>query len=109
MDVEGLRVGVVHGGKSNAARDETVAAFREGRVWVLVVTEVMARGMDFGGVKVVVNYGTPLQSPKQSRTPESSPISYSVQLHPCPRSRHSPPMKANTQTFPKRPNPTSTV
>lgn len=57
LDVEGLRVGVVHGGKSNAARDETVAAFREGRVWVLVVTEVMARGMDFGGVKVVVNYG----------------------------------------------------
>ena len=48
---------MVHGGKSNAARDETVAAFREGRVWVLVVTEVMARGMDFGGVKVVVNYG----------------------------------------------------
>lgn len=31
--------------------------FREGGVWVLVVTEVMARGMDFGGVKVVVNYG----------------------------------------------------
>ena len=60
MDVDGLRVGVVHGGKSNAARDETVAAFREGRVWVLVVTEVMARGMDFGGVKVVVNYGTSL-------------------------------------------------
>lgn len=48
---------MVHGAKSNSARDETVRQFREGKVWVLVVTEVMARGMDFGGVKVVVNYG----------------------------------------------------
>lgn len=57
LEVDGLRAGVVHGAKSNAQRDETVKAFREGRVWVLVVTEVMARGMDFGGVKVVINYG----------------------------------------------------
>ncbi|KAI9633104.1 P-loop containing nucleoside triphosphate hydrolase protein [Dioszegia hungarica] len=58
-EMDGVRVGVVHGGKSNKERDEVVKGFREGGVWVLVVTEVMARGMDFGGVKVVVNYDFP--------------------------------------------------
>ena len=55
--IGGLRVGVVHGEKSIKARDETIAGFRKGEIWVLVVTEVLARGMDFRGVKVVVNYG----------------------------------------------------
>jgi ATP-dependent RNA helicase DDX52/ROK1 len=57
LALEGLRVDVVHGNRSMARRDEAIAAFREGRVWLLVVTEVLARGMDFRGVKVVVNYG----------------------------------------------------
>ena len=47
----------VHGNKGKRKRDEAIREFREGRVWVLVVTEVLARGMDFRGVKVVVNYG----------------------------------------------------
>jgi ATP-dependent RNA helicase DDX52/ROK1 len=57
LALDGLRVDVVHGSRTKAKRDEAIAAFREGRVWVLVVTEVLARGMDFRGVKVVVNYG----------------------------------------------------
>ena len=57
LSMEGLRVGLVHGKITPARRDEAVRAFREGEVWVLVVTEVLARGMDFRGVKVVVNYG----------------------------------------------------
>jgi len=52
-----LRVECVHGGKGKGKRDEAIKGFREGKVWVLVVTEVLARGMDFRGVKVVVNYG----------------------------------------------------
>lgn len=48
---------VVHGQRPKSKRDEAIAEFREGRVWCLVVTEVLARGMDFRGVKVVVNYG----------------------------------------------------
>lgn len=48
---------VVHGNKAMGKRDEAIKEFREGRVWCLVVTEVLARGMDFRGVKVVVNYG----------------------------------------------------
>ncbi|ORX36219.1 P-loop containing nucleoside triphosphate hydrolase protein [Kockovaella imperatae] len=55
--MDGVRVGLVHGDKSAKARDDAIQGFREGKVWVLVVTEVLARGMDFRGVKVVVNYG----------------------------------------------------
>lgn len=57
--MDGLRVDVVHGDRGKGKRDEAVKAFRDGKVWMLVVTEVLARGMDFRGVKVVVNYGKP--------------------------------------------------
>ena len=55
--LDGLRVDSVHGSRTPAQREAAVRGFREGSVWILVVTEVLARGMDFRGVKVVVNYG----------------------------------------------------
>ena len=33
--------------------------FAEGKVWALVCTDVMGRGIDFRGVKLVVNYDFP--------------------------------------------------
>jgi ATP-dependent RNA helicase DDX52/ROK1 len=62
----GLRVEAVHGNKTVAARDKAIEGFRKGDIWVLVVTEVLARGMDFRGVKVVINYG---QSPTTLTAP----------------------------------------
>ena len=55
--MDGIRIDIVHGKRTKSQRDEAVKAFREGKVWILVVTEVLARGMDFRGVKVVINYG----------------------------------------------------
>jgi ATP-dependent RNA helicase DDX52/ROK1 len=55
--LDGVRAEVVHGSKAKSKRDEAIGKFRRGEVWMLVVTEVLARGMDFRGVKVVVNYG----------------------------------------------------
>jgi reverse gyrase len=55
--LDGLLVDVVHGERSKSKREEAIKAFREGSVWALVVTDVLARGMDFRGVRVVVNYG----------------------------------------------------
>ena len=55
--LDGLRVDSVHGNRTPAQRDAAIKAFREGTAFVLVVTEVLARGMDFRGVKVVINYG----------------------------------------------------
>lgn len=55
--MDGLRVGVVHSNRTKAKREEAVRDFREGKTWILIVTELMARGLDFKGVEVVVNYG----------------------------------------------------
>ncbi|WVQ79006.1 ATP-dependent RNA helicase ROK1 [Cryptococcus sp. DSM 104549] len=57
--LDGIKVDTVHGGKAKSKRDDAVNAFRVGDVWMLVVTEVLARGMDFRGVKVVINYDFP--------------------------------------------------
>jgi len=57
VDGSVAEVGVVHSERSKAAREQAVREFREGKVWMLVVTELMARGLDFKGVEVVVNYG----------------------------------------------------
>jgi late competence protein required for DNA uptake (superfamily II DNA/RNA helicase) len=40
-------------------RDNTVKSFREGKVWVLICTELLARGIDFKGVNMVINYDFP--------------------------------------------------
>lgn len=57
--LDGVRAEAVHSSRGKSKRDAAIAAFRAGTVWVLVVTEVLARGMDFRGVKVVVNYDFP--------------------------------------------------
>jgi len=36
-----------------------VTKFRAGKVWVLIATELVARGMDFKGVSLVINYDFP--------------------------------------------------
>jgi len=57
--LDGLRVEAIHADRSQAQRDAIVDQFRKGQVWVLVATELMARGMDFKGVKLVVNFDFP--------------------------------------------------
>lgn len=43
-------------------RDAVVKCFREGKIWVLICTELMARGIDFKGVNLVINYDFPPSS-----------------------------------------------
>lgn len=52
-------VGCVHGVMDQVARQETVAAFRKGKLKTLVVTDVAARGIDLPELDVVVNYDMP--------------------------------------------------
>jgi len=40
-------------------REDAVSRMRKGESWVMVTTEVMARGMDFKGVREVINYDFP--------------------------------------------------
>ena len=56
---DGLRVDVIHAGRSRAAREHAVAQFRRGDTWVLICTDLVARGVDFRAVNMVINYDLP--------------------------------------------------
>ncbi|KIO26766.1 hypothetical protein M407DRAFT_74078 [Tulasnella calospora MUT 4182] len=56
---DNLTVDQLHSDMTSKQRIESVARMRRGETWVMVCTEVMARGMDFGGIKGVVNYDFP--------------------------------------------------
>ena len=40
-------------------RDKIVENFRLGKIWFLISTELMSRGIDFKGVNLVINYDFP--------------------------------------------------
>lgn len=52
-------VDCLHAGMRKKERDDAVSRMRQGQSWILVSTEVMARGMDFKGVREVINYDFP--------------------------------------------------
>ncbi|XP_043248866.1 probable ATP-dependent RNA helicase DDX52 isoform X2 [Colletes gigas] len=56
---DGINVDVIHADRTQTQRDNVVRCFREGKIWVLVCTELMARGIDFKGVNLVINYDFP--------------------------------------------------
>ncbi|RIB25898.1 P-loop containing nucleoside triphosphate hydrolase protein [Gigaspora rosea] len=56
---DGINVDVIHAERTKAQRDSIVLNFRQGKIWVLIATELMARGIDFKGVNLVINYDFP--------------------------------------------------
>ncbi|HKQ58993.1 MAG TPA: DEAD/DEAH box helicase [Candidatus Eisenbacteria bacterium] len=63
LKARGLRVGVIHGDRSQGQREKALADFKRGRVEVLVATDIASRGIDVDDVTHVVNFDVP-------RTPE---------------------------------------
>jgi ATP-dependent RNA helicase RhlE len=57
----GISVGMIHGSRSQAQRQNALDRFASGDVRVLVATDVAARGLHVPTVKTVVNYDVPLQ------------------------------------------------
>jgi superfamily II DNA/RNA helicase len=55
----GFAAGAVHGDLGQGAREQALRAFRNGKVDVLVCTDVAARGIDVENVTHVINYQTP--------------------------------------------------
>ncbi|MFW6722278.1 DEAD/DEAH box helicase [Streptomyces sp. MAR4 CNY-716] len=55
----GFAAGSVHGDLGQGAREQALRAFRNGKVDVLVCTDVAARGIDVTGITHVINYQTP--------------------------------------------------
>jgi ATP-dependent RNA helicase DDX5/DBP2 len=56
---EGYQANSIHGDKSQNERDYVLENFRNGRIPVLVATDVAARGLDVEDVKNVINYDYP--------------------------------------------------
>ncbi|RLV92985.1 ATP-dependent RNA helicase CHR1 [Spathaspora sp. JA1] len=54
-----LNVDVIHAERTPAQRQEVINRFKNGDIWVLITTDVLARGVDFKGVNMVINYDVP--------------------------------------------------
>ncbi len=59
LEKAGIDAGVIHGNKSQGARERALEAFRAGSTRVLVATDIAARGIDVDGVSHVINYDLP--------------------------------------------------
>lgn len=59
MIYDAINVDVIHADRTQQQRDDVVKSFREGKVWVLICTELIGRGIDFLGVNLVINYDFP--------------------------------------------------
>ncbi|GAA4769317.1 DEAD/DEAH box helicase [Stakelama sediminis] len=55
----GIRAHAIHGNKSQPQREKALGDFREGRVKLLVATDIAARGIDVSGVSHVINFDLP--------------------------------------------------
>ncbi|WP_322995875.1 DEAD/DEAH box helicase [Castellaniella sp.] len=56
---DGLTAAAIHGNKSQAARTKALAGFKDGKVAVLVATDIAARGLDIDQLPQVVNFELP--------------------------------------------------
>ncbi|HEY2068356.1 MAG TPA: DEAD/DEAH box helicase [Rhizomicrobium sp.] len=59
LSKSGISSDAIHGNKSQNARQRALESFREGKVRVLVATDIAARGIDVDGITHVVNYELP--------------------------------------------------
>ncbi|TIT08188.1 MAG: DEAD/DEAH box helicase, partial [Mesorhizobium sp.] len=59
LERDGFKAAVIHGNKSQNARQKALNDFREGSVRILVATDIAARGIDVPGISHVVNFDLP--------------------------------------------------
>jgi len=57
---QGHRAAALHGDMTQGARNRTVRGLRQGRVRLLVATDVAARGIDIPGISHVINFDLPM-------------------------------------------------
>jgi len=59
LKLDGIKAALCHGDKTQGARNKALADFSEGKVRVLVATDVAARGLDIEDLAYVVNFHLP--------------------------------------------------
>jgi len=60
---KGYNVQALHAGFAQPQRDRAISAFRDGKLELLVATDVAARGLDIQGITHIINYDVPLEAP----------------------------------------------
>lgn len=53
------RIAVLHSSLPSHTRSSIMENFRLGKIWILITTDLISRGIDFRGVNVVINYDIP--------------------------------------------------
>ncbi|MFH2140274.1 MAG: DEAD/DEAH box helicase [Pseudomonadota bacterium] len=56
---EGIAADAIHGDRSQLERQQTLEAFKQNKVSVLIATDVAARGLDIDHLPMVINYEIP--------------------------------------------------
>jgi ATP-dependent RNA helicase DeaD len=56
----GMNVKAIHGDMTQGARDGVMISFKEGRLPLLVATDVASRGLDITGISHVINFDVPI-------------------------------------------------
>ena len=59
MKVKGMNVGEMHSDLDQSQRDAIMHEFRNGRINMLVATDIVARGIDIDDIRLVINYDVP--------------------------------------------------
>jgi len=59
LEAKGINAAAIHGNKSQGARTKALAQFKEGKIQVLVATDIAARGIDIDQLPNVVNFDLP--------------------------------------------------
>lgn len=56
---DSLNVDVIHAERTQIQREKIIESFKKGDLWCLICTDVLARGVDFKGVNLIINYDVP--------------------------------------------------
>jgi ATP-dependent RNA helicase RhlE len=59
---DGISAEGIHGGRSQNARQRVLTDFRNGKIRVLIATDIAARGIDIDEISHVVNFDVPLEA-----------------------------------------------
>ncbi|MCW8833044.1 MAG: DEAD/DEAH box helicase [Colwellia sp.] len=62
LEKRGIKAESIHGGRTQAIREQILSDFKSGKITILVSTGIAARGIDIGELARVVNYDLPAQA-----------------------------------------------
>lgn len=59
IKIKGLNIALVHGNQTQGKRNQVLKNFREGKIDILITTDISARGLDVDDISNIYNYSLP--------------------------------------------------